>query len=251
MENVRYLMNAINKDIPVPLYYQIKQMLLTAIKDGRLKDGDMLPTELEFCEQCQVSRPTIRQALSELVSEGYLYRLKGKGTFVASPKIDARFLNKLQSFNEEMLQKGLQPSTQVLSFHVVQGRGIFSEKLMLPASEPLFYLERVRYTNNEPIVYLETYFPYKQFRAMEDVDFVSQSLYHSMEERCGTHVVRVQRDIEAVNATQREATLLMIPKASAMMLVKTTAFTEQGIPAEYSIARYRGDRNKFSVELQR
>lgn len=251
MENVRFILGEINKSIPVPLYYQIKQMLLTAIKDGRLSQGDILPTELEFCAQCEVSRPTIRQALSELVAEGYLYRLKGKGTFVSSPKIAARFLNKLQSFNEEMEQKGLKPSTCVLSFQMVPGRSLVNEKLMLPASSQLFYLERLRFADGEPLVYLETFVPYIQFKALEGVDFVSESLYQSMEEKCGTHVVRVQREIEAVSAGQREAALLDIPKNSALMLVRTVAFTEQGSPAEFSVARYRGDRNKFGVELQR
>ena len=70
----------VDKGIPVPLYYQIKQGILQAIQEGALKVEDMIPTEAELCEICGISRPTIRQALGELVSEGYLYRLKGKGT---------------------------------------------------------------------------------------------------------------------------------------------------------------------------
>lgn len=241
----------IDKDTPVPLYYQIKQLILTAINEGQFKGGDMLPTELEFCEQCGVSRPTIRQALSELVAEGYLYRLKGKGTFVAMPKIDARFLNKLQSFNQEMQQKGLQPSTKVLSLELVNGRSPINEKLLVAPTQKLIYLERVRFADGEPIVYLETYLPYSPYKELLQEDFVNNSLYSLLEDHYSIHVTRVLREIEAVNATQREAGLLEISKNKALCLVKTVAYTDRGMPVEFSVARYRGDRNKFSVELQR
>lgn len=241
----------VEKDTPVPLYYQIKQTLLAAIQSGKLKGGDMIPTELEFCERCGVSRPTIRQALSELVSDGYLYRLKGKGTFVAVPKIDARFLNKLQSFNQEMQQKGLLPSTKVMTLEVVQGKGAINEKLSIPASQKLIYLERVRYANGVPIVYLETYLPYHPYERLMEQDFNITSLYSQLEELYHVRVSHVVREIEAVNASSREAALLEIVKNQALCLVTTVAYADQGAPLEYSVARYRGDRNKFSVELYR
>jgi GntR family transcriptional regulator len=241
----------IDKDTPVPLYYQIKQLILTAIHEGQFKGGDMIPTELEFCEQCGVSRPTIRQALSELVAEGYLYRLKGKGTFIAMPKIDARFLNKLQSFNQEMQQKGLHPSTKVLSIESINGRNPINEKLNIAPTQKLIYLERVRYADGEPIVYLETYLPLNPFKDLLQEDFIHNSLYSLLMDHYNINVIRVLREIEAVNATQREASLLNISKSKALCLVKTVAYTDRSMPVEFSVARYRGDRNKFSVELQR
>ncbi len=241
----------IDKEVPIPLYYQIKQSILNAIYSGELKGGDSIPTELEFCEQCGVSRPTIRQALSELVAEGFLYRLKGKGTFVAQPKIDARFLNKLQSFNQEMIQKGMVPSTKVLSLKAIEPKSPINEKLNIPADAMLIYLERLRYTDGEPIVYLETYLPCETFRALLSQDFENNSLYSMLEDLYHRRVERVLREIEAVNATQREADLLQTPKGKAICLVKTVAYTADHTPVEYSIARYRGDRNKFSVELCR
>lgn len=241
----------VEKDIPIPLYYQIKQMLLSAIQQGNLSGGDMIPTELEFCERCGVSRPTIRQALSELVAEGYLYRLKGKGTFVAMPKIDARFLNKLQSFNQEMQQKGLTPSTKVLAVEVIPGRSPANEKLNISASQKLIYLERLRFANGEPIVYLETFLPYHPYEKLLEQDFTASSLYSLLEDLYRVRVSHVNREIEAVNATQKEAALLDTVKNKALCLVKTVACTDQGLPVEYSVARYRGDRNKFSVELYR
>ncbi|MDL2323655.1 GntR family transcriptional regulator [Ruminococcaceae bacterium OttesenSCG-928-A16] len=241
----------IDKAVPVPLYYQIKQSILAAIQEGQLKGGDMLPTELDFCVNCGISRPTIRQALSELVTEGYLYRLKGKGTFVAQPKIDARFLNKLQSFNQEMTQKGLVPSTQVLSVQTIEGKSSINKLLNIPAGEKLLYLERVRYTDGEPIVYLETYLPNTLLGGLAQEDFTHKSLYSLLEEKYNLRVEKVQREIEAVNATTHVAGLLEISKGKAICLVTTVAYAGDMMPVEYSVARYRGDRNKFSVELYR
>ena len=165
------------------------------------------------------------------MTEGYLYRLKGKGTFVSKTKIEARFLNKLQGFNQEMLEKGLKPSTRVLNFSCIPGREDVNTKLNLDSSEPLFYLERIRYADDEPLVYVETYFPYRQFQVLKNVDFVKESLYQSMKEK-------------------RDADLLDIPKGNAMVKVQTIGFAKEGRAVEYSVARYRGDRNSFTIELQ-
>ena len=112
----------LHKDIPVPLYYQLKLQILADIREGRLKVGDMIQPECDLCRQLGVSRPTVRQAMSELVAEGHLTRRKGKGTFVALPAtrpVDARFFQGLQSFHDEMIQKGLVPSTEVLELSLI------------------------------------------------------------------------------------------------------------------------------------
>ncbi len=241
----------LDKNTPVPLYYQLKKLLIDEINNKRLKVGDSIPTEAEFSEYLNISRPTIRQALSELVSEGYLQRLKGKGTFVSRPKIDERFFQHLQSFNNEMLQKGLNPSTKVLDLKVIKGIAGICEKLNVDVEEELVYLRRVRYADEEPVVYLETYLPYRYCKDIVKEDFVQNSLYSVMEEKYNIKIFKVVRMIEAVNADDQVAKLLHIKKNQALCLVKTTAYTEDDIPAEYSIARYRGDRNQFSVELYR
>lgn len=241
----------IDKDSPLPLYYQMKQAILDAIRDGTLKEGDMIPSELDLCAMYDISRSTIRQTLSELVMEGYLTRRRAKGTVVAAPKIDARFLNKLQSYNEEMRQKGLTPSTRLMSLKVLSGIRHINEKLRLDPDKPLIYLERLRCADGEPLVYLETYIPYDDFPLLMNQDFTNGSLYEYMERLYDKRVSRVVRKIEAVIATSAEAQLLDIAKGAPVCLVKTVAYTSNGDPAEYSVARYRGDRNEFSVELYR
>ena len=89
--NPVYYQLKLDRDIPVPLYYQLKQFMITNIENGKLKEGDAVPTEEELCSILNISRATIRQAFSELVTEGRLKRQKAKGTFIAKPKIEGRF----------------------------------------------------------------------------------------------------------------------------------------------------------------
>lgn len=107
--DVQTLFPGIDKQAPIPLYYQLKQQILRHISEGTLQFGDLLPSEAEICEKLKISRPTVRQAMGDLTAEGYLTRQKGKGTFVARPKIQGGFFQKLQSFEEEMRQRGSCP----------------------------------------------------------------------------------------------------------------------------------------------
>ena len=242
---------AVDKETPVPLYYQLKLRVQGLIDSGELRVGDMLPPENDLCGHLGVSRPTVRQALSELVSEGWLMRQKGKGTFVSRPKIDVRFLQKLESFNDQMRQKGLTPSTKVLSLSKVPGVPRVNEKLLLGPDEPLISLMRLRFGDGEPVVNVETLIPYTRFPAMLDQDLEHNSLYERLETLYSARISRVHREIEAAAANRREAELLNILSGGPICLVKTIGYTDADLPVEYSVARYRGDRNKFSIDLYR
>jgi GntR family transcriptional regulator len=240
----------LDKNVPIPLYYQLKKQILTLIENASIQKGGMLPPENELCEVLNVSRPTIRQALSELVTEGYLNRYKGKGTFVSNPKVEERFLSKLETFNQEMKSKGLTPQTKVIKLEKLTGPHEANEKLELPLDAPLIYLSRVRLADRVPLVYVETFLPYEPYQKLMEIDFTVNSLYQSLEKFYHVRVNRVRREIEAINARRREAELLQITKNKALILVRTVASSDDTLmPVEFSIARYRGDRNKFSVDI--
>jgi GntR family transcriptional regulator len=241
---------SLDKNIPVPLYYQLKKQLLSLIDNSELMEGELLPPENDLCEVLNVSRPTIRQAFSELVNEGYLTRYKGKGTFISKPKVEDRFFSKLQTFREEMAEKGLNPVTKVIKLKKIDGPHEANEKLSISLSESLFYLSCVRSVNKVPLVYVETFLPYKTFDKLMRVDFSTNSLYNSLEEIYRIRVNRVRREFMSVNARHKDAELLGISRNKAISLVKTIAFSD-GTPVEFSVARYRGDINQFSVELSR
>ena len=242
----------LDKNVPIPLYYQLKQQLLFMIENGILSEGDMLPPENELCVMFSISRPTIRQSFNELVAEGYLTRSKGRGTFITKPKIEARFLSNLETFNDEITAKGMTPRTQVLTLEKVTEPHKAIEKLQIPPDSPLIHLSRLRLANDSPLVFLDTYLPFDSFPDLLNIDFNVRSLYEVLEEMYNVRVNRVCREIEAVNVKRNEALLLNISVNSAVSLVKTLGYSNnfKG-PVEFSIARYRGDMNKFSVELYR
>jgi GntR family transcriptional regulator len=242
----------LEKKIPIPLYYQLKRQILALIENSVIHSGDPLPPENEWCEMLGISRPTVRQALSELVNEGYLNRYKAKGTFVSKPKVDDLFFNKLESFNKEMIAKGLLPETEVKELKKIPGPHEANERLWLSLDAPLIFLSRLRSVDKVPLVYIETFLPYEPYKKLMDIDFKVNSLYESLETLCNVRVNRAQREIEAVNAGQKEAELLQIAKNKALSLVKTVAFAKNSAnPVEFSIAHYRGDMNKFRVDIFR
>lgn len=240
----------LDKNVPIPLYYQLKKQFLDLIQNAGLGEGELLPPENELCEILKVSRPTIRQAFSELVNEGYLTRHKGRGTFVAIPKVEDRFFSKLETFHDEMIEKGFNPITQVIALEKISGPREANERLLLHLDAPLIYLSRVRSVDTVPLVYLETFLPYDAFNKLMLVDFKTNSLYDSLEKLYQLPVNRVRREFMALNARRREAELLQIVRNKAISLVKTVGFSGE-TPVEFSIARYRGDINQFSVELFR
>jgi len=242
----------LNKNIPIPLYYQLKKQLLSLIEEGVLKSGDKLPTEKELCEQLNISRPTVRQAFGELSMEGYLHRFKGNGTFVSAPKVSSRFLNKLESFQDEMQHEGKVPNTRVLALEKIQAFPKANEVLGLPIDEPLLLLTRLRFADDVPIVLADTYLPYSQYSGLLNYDFETTSLYEVLEQEYDIYISRVVREIEAVTARRKETELLQCSPNQALILARSLAYTAgQSDPIKYSIARHRGDINTFSVEVYR
>jgi GntR family transcriptional regulator len=113
----------LDKNSPIPLYFQLEEILKERIETGELQTGDLLSSEKELSEKYKISRPTVREALRGLVSEGLLYREKGKGTFIAKPKIDYGFIQKLTTFYDDMIEKGFTPKTKVIKQEIRAVRG--------------------------------------------------------------------------------------------------------------------------------
>lgn len=241
----------LDKNIPIPLYYQLKNVLLAYIKEQNSDLESLIPTEVEISEHFGISRPTVRQAINELVVEGYLYRVKAKGTFISKPKIRQDFLLILDSFNNEMRKKGLTPSTKVLSIELHECDAKVGEALRLSSGSKVFKLSRLRYANNEPIVFVVTYLPFDRCPDILSKDFEANSMYEILEKEWGLLIARVQRSLESILAGEFEARLLEIEKGAPIQYFESIAYLSDGSPIEYSLAKYRGDRNKFTFEINR
>ncbi len=241
----------LNKNIPIPLYYQLKTILLEYIKEQHHDTEEPIPTEIEISEYFGISRPTVRQAINELVVEGYLYRIKAKGTFVTKPKITQDFLFSLDSFNNEMRKKGLVPSTKILQKEVVKSDEKVALTLKIDKGSDVIRLTRLRYANNEPIVFVITYIPYNICPVLMEHDLNKESLYETIEKESGRLISSAVRSLECIIAGEFEAKLLNIDKGSPVQFFESIVSLEDGTPVEYSLAKYRSDRSKFTFELKR
>lgn len=242
---------SLNKNIPIPLYYQLKTILLEYIKVHHSDLESPIPTEVEISEHFGISRPTVRQAINELVVEGYLYRIKAKGTFISKPKIKQDFLLTLDSFNNEMRKKGLNPSTKILSIKEVDSDEKISEALKIKIGSKVIQLSRLRYANIEPIVFVITYLPFDKCPSILTKNLETDSMYEILEKDCGLLISGASRSLESILAGEFESKLLEIEKGSPIQYFESIAYLSDGTPIEFSLAKYRGDRNKFTFELKR
>ena len=241
----------IKRDIPIPLYYQLKNIILDHINSGKIKQNDMIPTELEFSLAYNISRTTVRQAIIELVYDGYLYRIKGKGTFVSKPKIEQDFIKQLESYNTEMEKKGLTPRTKLLDISVIETTAEdILNSLNLKQDSKVIKIVRLRYANDEPIVIVETYLPYDLCSFLFEHDLEKDSLYYILSLEPNTKIVRAVRTVEAILAGENESDFLNIAIGAPVQFFSFIAFNNTDVPIEYSKSSYRGDRNKFTVEVK-
>src|SRR5215468_6900748 len=103
----------LDRDLYVPLYHQLKEILLDEIRSGKLKPDDRLPAEDQVAASYGVSVITVRRTLSDLAAAGYLRRERGRGTFVSQPPV-ALGPRELTSFTDEMSRRDLSSRSVVL-----------------------------------------------------------------------------------------------------------------------------------------
>lgn len=242
--------HSLDRTVPIPLYYQLKNIITTEIDDGAYQPGQAIPTEEELISHFNVSRTTVRQAITELVQEGRLYRVKSKGTFVAENKLNTDFMSRLEPFNEQVSRLGKEPSTKVLDFHQGAAPANVAEALGIQPNDPIIFLHRLRYADDMPIVLVKTYLPISLYDILKDCDFTQESLYHVM----GNHgpaskVHHIRRIVEAIQAPESIAQLLECEMDVPLLFFTSTGFTVENAPVEYSRAYYRGDCNKFEITI--
>lgn len=241
----------IDKNIGIPLYEQILEIIYNDIQNGVFTYGEIIPKEMDLCKMYNVSRPTIRKAMDILVQNGNLIRIKGKGTYVSSDKkIKQEFTHIIQNFNAEMSQKGVSPGTKVLKKILTAPDKQTIEKLKLKSGEKVIELVRLRYADNEPLLIVTTYIPYERASFLFEKDFEKVSLYDSFEEK-NIIIKKAVRTFEVQKATKELSDLLTISKNDPVFYFETIAYSDSDVPMEFSKCFYRGDKNKFVVEIKK
>ncbi|MGD0004661.1 MAG: GntR family transcriptional regulator [Anaerolineaceae bacterium] len=245
------LSEAIDRHSPIPYYYQLKEYLASLIRTNVLKSGDRLPTEMEICSESGLSRTVVRQAIQELENEGFFVRFRAKGTFVARPKVQERLVQTLTGFYEDTIAHGQTPMTRVLIFEVIPATSKIAQELQVPVGEPVFFLKRLRFIDQEPILVVSTHIPRFMCPDLIHFDMSTHSLYRVLQQNFNLIIMRARRSIEAITALPEDVRLLGIENDAPLLQLTSTGYLQDGRPLEYYIAHHRGDRAKFDVELVR
>jgi GntR family transcriptional regulator len=241
---------AIRRDVPIPLHYQLSELLLQEIVAGRWQIGEQIPAEEELCAHFTLSRTTVRKALDALVIAGLVRREKGRGTFVAEPKLVEGLVNRPVGFFDDMAERGIHVSSRVLEMRQVQPPENVARQLDLGPGESAIVIERVRFIRNEPVLVVTTYVPYSLCPDLLQQDLTENGLYALLREKQGYRVDHAKRFVEAVAATDREAQLLKIKRGAPLLLIESTVYLEDGRPIDYYVARHRGDRLRLIIETR-
>ncbi|MFS0786112.1 GntR family transcriptional regulator [Shouchella sp. 1P09AA] len=240
----------IDKYSPIPIYYQIEELIQKQIKAGLLKPGDALPSEREFADKYQISRMTVRQGMNNLVQKRQLIREKGKGTFVASSQNIEQLLTKTTSFSEDMLNRNMVPESKLLSFKREQIDEKTAQLLQVESGTDVFHVNRVRLANKSPIA-LEQAFIAVDLAPNLTENILHSSLYTYFEEELGHQIDHSEQTIRSVLANEEDATLLEIEKGDPLLAIRRQAFTTERRVLELVYTRYRGDRYHFATRMSR
>lgn len=241
--------SSIDKDSYTPMYAQIQQQLLDMIRSGKVQPGDLLPSEEELGRMHNISRMTARQALQALKIQGFAVRQKGKGTFVARPKME-KDITHLSGFSAEMRSLGMKPSSQVLAAEIIAATDDeVTSSLALDRGTKIFRLCRLRMADSLPLALEESHLPLAKFPGIEKIDFSRHSLYQTLHERYGVRFAVTDEILEARTASRHEAQLLEIPLRSCLLVISRTLWSVDGEPLETACSSYRGDRYRAVLRI--
>lgn len=239
----------INKNSPIPIYHQLEAYLKSQIENGILGADEMINSEREFAERFQISRMTVRQAINNLVSNGYLYRQKGRGTFVSKQKVEQE-LEGLTGFTEDMLERGMKPSSRLLSFNTITSSITVAHKLQITEKDSVYEITRVRLADGIPMALETSYIPASLLPGLTE-DISNHSLYKYIENQLSLKISEATQEIEAAIARNPEAELLEISAGAPILLIMRTACLQDGTPFEFVKSVYRADRYRFIHKLKR
>jgi GntR family transcriptional regulator len=210
-----------------------------------LPPGSPLPSERLLAERYGLARMTVRTEVDRLVAEGAIYRLHGRGTFVAEPRVAQAVL--FSSFTEDMRARGMKPGSIVRSQELIKATALLASTLQIAPQAPVALIERVRTADGTPMALERAHVPADRFPGVEQADFANGSLFEVLG-RYGVELRDAEQRVVAVAIRAAEAELLDVNEGDPGLLFRTVAGDADGTPAYYATSLYRGDR--YEIELR-
>lgn len=230
------------------LYIQLTQILLDEINSGRWQPGDKIPTEDALCKEYTVSRITVKQAINNLVSEGYLMKFQGKGTFVTGV-VPEGCLNMRTRFTEDMFGKEVRTEKETL-FNGIKPPPADAREY-LRTREQVHYLLSKRVVDGEPVYIEESFIPFGLVPDLEKLDFSHSSLYTVLQEKCSKKIFKVIQTVEISQAKDHDAKYLDVRVGVPLLVVHRLLLSSDNTPVAYTRFLGRSDRYKFQTEFER
>ncbi len=232
----------------IALYLQIKETLIQRIQEKIWLPNKLIPTEQELMKEFEVSRTTIRQAISMMVQDGLLERQQGRGTIVKSQQLVGS-LGRLKGFAEEVLERGLTPYSQLIRAEF--STDLYHEKAMLQTDDvSILVIERIRFADDLPIAYERSCWP-KSIGEQLMKEELNQANFYQILEQNGIALRKANEKISAMNATMHEADLLGIRAGEALIEMTRLSYGIDDKPIEYTRTKFRSDQYHYNVELTR
>jgi len=238
----------LNHNSSTPLHVQAENVLRQLIESEEYKNGKLLPNEVDLSERLNISRNTLRQAISKLVNEGLLVRKKGVGTKVAGKSITGGVKNWL-SFSQEMKMMGIEVRNFELHISLKKVDKKIADFFGVEEGTRCVVLERLRGNTEYPFVHFISYFNPK-LPITGDEDF-SKPLYETLEKNYGVVVKTSKEEISARLASEVVAEKLEITTSDPILVRKRFVYDENDSPVEYNIGYYRADSFKYTIESTR
>lgn len=241
-------LRAVDKNNPVPLYYQAETILEGAIRDGVYPPGSLFENEFDLAKALGISRVTLRRALDTLANKGLLVRERGVGTrVVAPPKVTRNLVSQLTGLHEDLAREGMSPVTQVLRLETVPCPDESAPHFDVEPGDPMLLLERLRFVDDRPIALMWNLFEPDTIEANKE-ELAERSLYQVMREQ-GVEPRVANQSITASMPTDEEATLLELDPASPILVLERISYGGDGSCIEHSRTRYAADRYAFEMRL--
>lgn len=245
-----YQTMTLDRTSPVPLYHQLKEILLAQIKEEHFKPGQAILPEWELCERYGVSRVTIRRAISELEQAGYVDRQQGKGTFVIHPRI-RREIGRVTSFSEEMRAQGRRPGSRLLNLQHKPADESIAFLLDLEEGDAVWIVERLRLADDEVVSFSISYLWLPPDVSLTPIELEEQVSLWSLLEKKGIYLTEGDVTVEAMAADAHYVKLLDVEEGAPLLIREGVNYSKEGVPVERFKVISRADRYKYFVHVAR